>query len=321
MSTISKKFHSKSIDNSGFGSNSNVEGGRLTNKDGSINLRKTGTSFFKRYSLYHVLIRLPRIRFLLLVFTFYTVINVFFAFLYVLVGVDKLEGTQHSSSFFVQYWQAFFFSSQTLTTVGYGHVAPTGLIANSLASIESFAGIMAFALVTGLFYARFSRPRAHLLFSKNLLLTPYKDGNAFMLRVASQKNNHLTDAEAQVTTAFHIEENGKRVTRFYPLILEISRVNSLALSWTIVHYIDEKSPFWGFSEQDLRDANIEVMITIKAFDDHYSNLVQQRTSYAASEIIYGAKFIPAFARSEDGSHTILELDKINAFIPADIHKI
>jgi inward rectifier potassium channel len=319
MSSINKKFLSKGIDNSGFGSNSNTEGGRLTNKDGSINLRKTGTPFFSRYSLYHVLIRLPRTKFLLLVFVFYTVINIFFAFLYVYIGVDRLEGTQHSNNFFIQYSQAFFFSSQTLTTVGYGHVAPTGLLANSLASIESFAGIMAFALVTGLFYARFSRPRAHLMFSEKLLLTPYKEGNAFMLRVASKKNNHLTDAEAFVTTAFHVEENGKRVTKFYTLPLEISHINSLALSWTIVHYIDEKSPFWGFSEQDLRDANIEVMVTIKAFDDNYSNLVQQRTSYVASEIEYGAKFIPAFARSEDGSHTILQLDKLHVYEPVELN--
>lgn len=319
MSAINRKFSSKGIENSGFGSNSNAEGGRLTNKDGSINLRKTGTPFLSRYSLYHVLLRLPRAKFLLLVFAFYTVINIFFAFLYVYIGIDRLDGTQHSSSFFDQYTQAFFFSSQTLTTVGYGHVAPTGLLANSLASIESFAGIMAFALVTGLFYARFSRPRAHLMFSKNLLLTPYKEGNAFMFRVASKKNNHLTDAEAQVTTAFHIEENGRRVTKFYPLSLEISHLNSLALSWTIVHYIDDKSPFWGFSEQDLRDANIEMMITIKAFDDHYSNLVQQRTSYIAPEIEYGAKFVPAFARSEDGSHTILELDKLHVYEPVELN--
>jgi len=302
-----------SIANSGFGANSNAEGGRLVNKNGSVNPLKTGMSFLDRISLYHVLLRLPRFKFLLLVFTFYTVINIFFATLYVLIGIDKLEGTFASVNFWEEYMEAFFFSSQTLTTVGYGHVAPTGLLANALASIESFAGIMSFALVTGLFFARFSRPKAHLLFSESILLSPYKDTNAFMFRVASQRNNHLTDAEAHVTTAFHVTEEGRLLTRFYTLPLEISRINSLATSWTIVHPINEKSPFYGFSEQDMRDARIEIMVTIKAFDDHYSNIVQQRTSYIASEIVYGAKFKPAFRRSEDGSQTVLELDKINDY--------
>ena len=214
--------------------------------------------------------------------------------------------------------QAFFFSSQTLTTVGYGHVSPTGFITNALASIESFAGIMSFALVTGLFFARFSRPKAHLLFSDNILLAPYKDKTAFMLRVASQRNNHLTDAEAQLTTAFHIIEDGKRVTRFYQLPLEISRINSLAMSWTVVHPVDDKSPFYGFSMEDMRNARIEIIVTIKAFDDHYSNIVQQRTSYAGAEIIYGARFTPTFHRAGDGSHTVLELDKLNAYEPVPL---
>jgi inward rectifier potassium channel len=310
MSKMHYKIQPGSIDNSGFGANSNTEGGRLVNKDGTNNLRKTGLSFLERTSLYHVLVK-----FLLLVFAFYTVINVFFAALYVLIGIETLEGTHSSASFLEEYMQAFFFSSQTLTTVGYGHVSPTGLITNALASIESFAGIMSFALVTGLFFARFSRPKAHLMFSDNVLLSPYKDITAFMFRVASQRNNHLTDAEAQVTTAFHIIEEGKRVTRFYQLALEISRINSLAMSWTVVHPIDEKSPFYGFSESDLRNARIEIMVTIKAFDDHYSNIVQQRTSYTAEEIVYGAKFTPAFHRSEDGSQTVLELDKLNAYEP------
>jgi inward rectifier potassium channel len=136
-----------------------------------------------------------------------------------------------------------------------------------------------------------------------------------MFRVATQRNNHLTDAEAQVTTAFHVTEDGKRVTRFYQLLLQISRINSLAMSWTVVHPIDDKSPFYGFSEQDLREASIEIMVTIKAFDDHYSNLVQQRTSYIASEIVYGARFLPAYQRSEDGSQTVVELDKLNSYEP------
>lgn len=304
---------SKSINNTGFGANASAEGGRLVNKDGTINLRKTGLPFLDRMSWYHVLLRLPRAKFLVLVFAFYTAVNILFACIYVAIGIRHLKGTDPGGSLANQFQQAFFFSSQTLTTVGYGHISPEGLTANIIASLESFAGIMSFALVTGLFFARFSRPKAYLLFSKNMLISPYKQGKALMFRVASQKNNHLTDAECQVTTAFHVVEDGNRVTKFFQLPLEINRINSLAISWTLVHVIDENSPLWGMSEADLMESNIEVMPGIKAFDDHYSNTVQQRTSYSAKELIYGAKFLPTFQRSEDGSHTLLELDKLNHY--------
>lgn len=304
---------SKSINNTGFGVNANAEGGRLVNKDGTINLRKTGIPFLDRMSWYHVLLRMPRLKFLIIVFAFYTAINILFATVYVAIGIQYLKGTDPGGSLANQFQQAFFFSSQTLTTVGYGHISPDGLVANIVASLESFAGIMSFALVTGLFFARFSRPKAYLKFSDNILVSPYKDGKALMFRVASQKNNHLTDAECQVTTAFHVMEDGKRVTKFFQLPLEINRINSLAISWTLVHPIDENSPLFGMNEADLQESNIEVMPGIKAFDDHYSNTVQQRTSYTAKELIYGAKFLPTFQRSPDGGHTLLELDKLNHY--------
>jgi inward rectifier potassium channel len=301
----------KSVDNTGFGSNANAEGGRLTNRDGTTNLRKVGLPFLERLSLYHALLRLPRLKFLFLVFGVYTIINILFATVYVLVGIEHLKGTEPSTSIAYQFQQAFFFSSQTLTTVGYGHISPSGLIANIVASLESFTGIMSFALVTGLFFSRFSRPKAYLIFSDQMIIAPYKEGRALMLRFASKKNNHLTDAEAELTSAFHIPEGGKVVTKFFRLPIEISKINSLALSWTLVHPIDEQSPFWGLNEEELMQTNLEVIVGVKAFDDHYSNIVQQRTSYTAKELIFGAKFIPIYERSADGQYTVLHLDQLN----------
>ena len=133
-----------------------------------------------------------------------------------------------------------------------------------------------------------------------------------MLRIATYKNNHLTDVEANLTLALHVKENGKTVTRFYPLSLEFAKINSLALSWTIVHNINEESPLFFYKKEDVADSKMEVIVNIKAFDDHFSNIVQQRTSYTYHQVIYGAKFQPMFERSPDGSYTLLELDKINA---------
>ena len=101
------------------------------------------------------------------------------------------------------------------------------------------------------------------------------------------------------------------VTKFYPLHLEYSKVNSLALSWTIVHPINEDSPLYNYTREEIAGSKTEVIVNIKAFDDHFSNIVQQRTSYTYQQVVYGAKFLPMFERAHDGSHTILELNKIN----------
>jgi inward rectifier potassium channel len=310
---MSHRHRSKNIDNTGFGPNSNVEGGRLVNPDGSNNLRKRGIPIWDRISIYHTLLRMKRSHFMIVIMLFYTVTNIIFAGIYFAIGVENLSGIDQSKSVFDEILAAFFFSSQTLTTVGYGHVAPTGLLTNIVASTESLTGILAFAVVTGLIYGRFSRPRAFLKFSSNMLIAPYKDGKALMFRLASYKNNHLTEVEAQLTIAMHVNEQGKMVTRFYPLPLEFAKINSLALSWTIVHHINEESPLYQFNREELIDNRMEVIVYIKAFDDHFSNTVQQRTSYTHRDLIYGAKFLPMFERSDDGTSTILELDKINAY--------
>jgi inward rectifier potassium channel len=309
MSTQSR-LRLKDIDNTGFGPNSSVEGGRLINSDGSTNLKKRGIPVWERTSIYHTLLRMKQAHFILCIFLFYTTINLVFAVFYFFIGVNHL-GVSQPADMFHEFMEAFFFSSQTLTTVGYGHMAPYGMFANVVASFESLIGILSFALVTGLIYGRFARPRAYMLFSPNLLIAPYKDGKAVMLRVATYKNNHLTEVEANLTLALHEKDGNKIVTRFYPMKLEIAKINSMALSWTLVHHITDESPLYNYTKEDVAEAKMEVIVFIKAFDDHFSNVVQQRSSYTYNQVIYGARFLPMFQRSKDGSYTLLELDKIN----------
>lgn len=312
MSVTNNRQRLKDLIDTGFGSNSSVEGGRLINQDGSTNLRKRGIPVWERTSVYHTLLRMKRSGFFLFVIALYTVVNLFFACLYCMAGVEYLVGTEKIHSFPDSFMEAFFFSAQTLTTVGYGKVAPVGMLTNSIAATESLVGILIFAVMTGLIYGRFSRPRAYILFSPSLLVAPYKDGKALMFRIATYKNNHLTDVETTVTLGIHELENGKTVTRFYPLQLEYPKVNSLALSWTIVHHITEDSPLYNLKKDELDASKMEVIVTVKAFDDHFSNIVQQRTSYTYKQVIYGAKFLPMFERSANGEYTILHLNKINA---------
>jgi inward rectifier potassium channel len=197
--------------------------------------------------------------------------------------------------------------------VGYGRISPVGFAASAVSTFEAFLGLLSFAIATGLFYGRFSRPRAFLKFSHNALIAPYKEGTALMFRVAPYKNNLLSEAEAKVNLAMQLEENGKIVNRFFNLDLEISKINALALSWTIVHPINEKSPLYNFNYADMVNAKIEALVFVKAFDEVFSNTVVQRFSYIASEVVWGAKFRMMYHADEKKKATVLDLDKLNDY--------
>lgn len=197
--------------------------------------------------------------------------------------------------------------------MGYGHISPSGFLASFTAAVEALFGLLSFAIATGLFYGRFSKPKAHILFSENALVAPYRDGKALMMRLTPFKNANLTDLEAKVTLGLQIEENGKIANKFYFLELEMERVNSLNLSWTLVHPIGENSPLNGFTKTDFKNAVGEVIVIVKAFDDMFSNTVVKRTSYVFEEIVYGAKFVPMFTRNDNATKTLLHIDKLNTY--------
>ncbi|WP_462220080.1 ion channel [Ferruginibacter sp.] len=303
--------------NTGFGANASDYGGRFVNKNGQANIKKKGVNFWERISWYHAMLAIPRWKFLFLVFAFFIIANFIFACIYYFVGVEHLSG-MNTDSELKKFGEAFFFSAQTFTTVGYGRISPSGFLTSTIAAFEALIGLLTFALATGLFYGRFSKPTAYLKFSGNAIIAPFKDGTALMLRIAPFKNTTLTDAEAKVTLGMAVEENGKTTNKFFPLQLEYHNVNALTLSWTIVHPITEESPLYGFSKEDFENTRGEILIFIKAFDDMFSNTVVARSSYTFREIIYGAKFIPMYHRNNDADATILDLEKLNSFVDAEI---
>lgn len=309
-----RKFNSKAkIEiNTGFGANASDYGGRFVNKNGQANIEKRGVNILERISWYHAMLAISRWKFLFLIFTFFFVANLIFACIYYFIGVEHLSG-MNTNSELEKFAEAFFFSAQTFTTVGYGRISPSGFLASAIAAIEALLGLLSFALATGLLYGRFSKPTAYLKFSDNAIIAPFKDGTALMLRIAPYKNTTLTDAEAKLTLGMTIEENGKPVNRFFPLQLEYDKVNALTLSWTIVHPITEDSPLYGFSREDFENTRGELMIYLKAFDDMFSNTVVARSSYTFKEIVFGAKFVPMYHRNEEANTTILDLEKLNSF--------
>ena len=304
--------------NTGFGVNSSDYGGRFLNKNGKPNIEKRGLGYLERISLYHVLLEMPRWKFFATILLFYFLINLLFGCIYFVLGVNYLAGIQQGSTL-KNFSEAFFFSCQTFTTVGYGRISPVGFLASLLSALEALIGLLSFAVVTGLLYGRFSRPKAYIRFSENALLAPFHDGNAIMLRLAPFKNTSLTDVEAKVTLGLIVEEKGKMVNKFFQLALEYEKVNSLTLSWTVVHPITDSSPFYNFTEEDFKIAQGEILVFIKAFDDMFSNVVVTRTSYQLSEVILGAKFNPMYHRSRNENKTLLHLDKLNSFSKVSVN--
>ncbi len=229
------------------------------------------------------------------------------------IGPEELNG-MIAETWWQKFKEIYFFSTETFTTVGYGRVNPVGDGANFVASIEAISGFLSLAIVTGLLYGRFSKPRAFLVFSDLALISPYQDKKGLMFRFVSYKDRHvLTDVEVKVTTGMQVQEDGKAVYKFYSLNLERTRVDSMPMNFTIVHPIDDTSPFLGFTEEDMKAADVELYVLVRAFDDVYSNLVQQRTSYTYQEIKFDAKFVPMYKESGDGDTTIVQLDKLNEF--------
>jgi len=266
--------------NTGFGAFSSNSAGRYYNRGGRPNIVKRGVSILNRYSWYHTMLEMSRTKFILLIFSFYILINLAFAAVYYAIGTEHLAGINRGSSM-KNFSEVFFFSTQTFTTVGYGRISPVGFLTSTVATLEAFLGLLSFAIATGLFYGRFSRPRPFLKFSDHALMSPYKDGIALMFRMAPFKNNRLSDAEVKLTFAFSMDENGKMTNKFYNMDVEITKVNALALSWTVVHPINDESPLAGLGHEDLVSTNAEVLVFVKAFDDVYANTVMTRTSYIA----------------------------------------
>ncbi|MFI5185950.1 MAG: ion channel [Chitinophagales bacterium] len=303
--------------NTGFGASSSNNAGRFYNRNGKVNVIKKGVNILDRYSWYHTMLAMPRMKFLLLIFLIYIFVNLIFAGVYYCIGIGHLSGVNRGSAM-KGFSEVFFFSTQTFTTVGYGRISPTGFITSAVATFEAFLGLLSFAIATGLFYGRFSRPQAFLKFSHHALVSPYKEGIALMFRMSPYKNNSLSEVEVKLTAAMQLDENGKRMNKFYPLDLEISKVNALTLSWTIVHPIDDKSPLYNLNQDDMRNANMEILVFIKAFDEVFSNTVMTRNSYTTEEIIWGGKFKIMYYPNHDKTKTVLDLDKINDYDKIDL---
>lgn len=297
--------------NSGFSDRAENEGQRLLNKDGSYNVEKSGLTFFERFSLFHWLLNLKLYKFVIFLFCVYLIVNGVFAVLYMLCGEHAISGASQLNTT-NHFLHCFFFSTQTITTVGYGALHPVSTAALIIASVESFAGLLGFAIATGLLYSRFARPKARIIFSKNALISPYKERKALMIRLANAKESQLTQLVASMTFSQLEDRDGEKFRRYYLMQLEIEKINVLATSWTLVHPIDDKSPIYGSNKSDLENAKAEIMLQIQAYDETYAQQIQTRTSFTAVEMIWDAKFVRILGHNDAGKAT-LNLEGLSSY--------
>lgn len=301
----------------GLGTNTALSGGRFFNDDGTPNIRLRGLPLFRRLNIYHTLLSMRRWQFLTSIVLFFVLVNLVFACIYLAIGTDHLGGMVADGRW-EKFGEAFFFSAQTFTTVGYGRINPIGFGASLTASLEALVGLMCFAVVTGLLYGRFARPRAFIRYSRNALFVPFRGGVALMFRMVPYARNYLVNVEAKVTLALKVLEDGQYRNKFFNVPLDISRATTLTANWTIVHVINEESPLYGFTKKDIDDAQAELLVFIQGFDESFSNTVVSRKSYGFDELVYGAKFRPMFHPDENNTYTILHLDRLNDYEEAEL---
>lgn len=279
---------------------------RAINHDGTFNVRRRSRTVHIR-DLYQTVMSMSWGQFLLLVLVMLGVVNLVFAAGYLALGLENLNGTTDDERI-PRALQAFFFSVQTFTTVGYGSMSPNSIGTGLLASLESLTGLMVAALVTGVLYGRFSRPRASILFSRTAIISRRPNGTpCLQFRVANRHRSTLVELRARVLLQF-TDAQGNR--NYHTLTLERNSVDFFPLNWTLVHDITPDSPLYGLAPADWAARHTELLILLKGYDDTFAQEVHARNSYRYDEIEWHRRYTRTFNIEDDGT-VVLDLDRLH----------
>jgi inward rectifier potassium channel len=287
---------------------------RIINPDGTFNVLRRGTNWRDVHPYLH-LVTVSWTEFFGLVIAAYLLVNFAFATAYYSLGPDALQtGLDATTSRFLQ---CVFFSSQTLTTVGFGSLAPRTPAANIIAGFEALSGLLGFAVATGLLFGRVSKPSARIGFSEKALISSYQDGLSLQFRIVNRRANTLIEPATTLMLMTVDRSDGGSRREFKILKLERDRIMLFPLTWTVVHPIDSESPLYGKSATDLEALQAEFMVLVKAWDETFSQTVHQRFSYRYTEVVWGGRFTPAFGVDEQGSIQV-HLDKVGNYITENL---
>jgi len=242
----------------------------------------------------------------------YIIFNLLFTIIYLYFGSENILGISPENG--PIFFQTFFFSIQTFTTVGYGTLAPIGIPTQVVAAVEAFVGFMSFSLATGLLYGRFSRPRSKLKFADNFVYSKYEDGYSFKFKLTNLRDVVLQDVEAKIITMFNKEnKEGSMVRTYYEVPITLPKIDIMALTWTLVHKIDEESPFWKKTKEEIIKQHPEFLVFVNGFDEIYSERTRARKSYVVDDIIWNKNFATNF-KSLDNGKLIMDVRDLNNVI-------
>jgi inward rectifier potassium channel len=248
---------------------------------------------------YHLLLTIPWVGFVIVVVAVYVAINAVFALLY-LAGGDGIANAEPGS-----FKDAFFFSVQTLASIGYGAMYPTTLYANIIVTLEAITSILSIAVLTGLAFARFSRSTARIAFSQNAVITLFQDTPTLMMRVANERRNYIREGEVQLyLLRDEVDINGQFMRRFHDLKLIRSRTPSFVLSWTLMHPIDANSPLYHCTPKSLEESHAELLVLIHGVDDTISQPVHANHTYSTEQILFNYRFADILHVSPEGDRYI-----------------
>ena len=244
--------------------------------------------------IYHHALNIHWAAFLLLGSAVYVGVNVVFALLY-LAQPGSIAGAPFG------FWNAFFFSIQTIATIGYGVMSPATFYCNVLVTVETMVGLVFLALGTGVSFARISRPKARLMFANVATVAPYNGVPTLALRIANARKSQILEADVAVSMLLdEVSTEGVSMRRFYDLALSRAHSPVFALSFTIMHPIDERSPFHGMTPERLLACDAELLITVTGLEETTSQVVHARHNYRAADVRFNERFADIFAEDGDG---------------------
>lgn len=268
-------------------------------RDGRFHILGSGVWYSYWREPYHLLLTIPWTGFLALTVLSYVVTNAIFALLY-LAQPDSIANAKPGS-----FLDAFFFSVQTLASIGYGAMYPQTVYANTIVTIEAMVSLVGIALLTGLAFARFSRPSARVAFSRAAVIAPHEGAPTLMFRAANQRRNQVLEAQVRLyLMRDEVSAEGQFMRRFHELKLLRNRTPSFTLTWTVLHTIDEYSPLYGATAESLSQMRASLVISLTGIDETVSQAIHARHTYSAQDILWNYRLVDIFHETADGHHYI-----------------
>jgi inward rectifier potassium channel len=283
----------------------------ITINNGKLEVLGLGAWYSYWRDPYHLLLTVPWPGFLILICIFYVAINTLFALTY-LLGGDCIANAQPGS-----FVDAFFFSVQTLASIGYGAMYPKTTYAHVIVTIEAITGLMGIAVMTGLAFARFSRPTARVMFSKVAVITPHQGVQTLTFRTANQRRNMILEAQVKLyLMRDEVTNEGDLIRRIYDLQLIRNQTPSFSLSWSVMHKIDESSPLYGMTPELLIKTHSLMMVSLSGIDETVAQVVHARHTYGYEDILWNSKFVDIMHHSPDGNRYV-DYEKFHDVVPLD----